>query len=165
LDHLEKFACFRVFLAVGEHEDAEGLLDALTGSNLEAAPNIAMPKPSSEDYRTVAQKRRDAINDIALEIVGNKNPSDTSGERTHVTVYVDAASGLARLDQRICLASTTRDMLLCDCITTSVWLKTNGNPFDVGTPESEIPPPKPSSSQGPRSWMPVPGMWSIITVD
>jgi Domain of unknown function (DUF222)/HNH endonuclease len=118
---------------------AEGLLDPLTGANLEAALNIAMPKPSPDDNRTVAQKRHDAINDIALEIIGNKNPSDTSGERTHVTVYVDAASGLAHLDQRIYLASTTRDMLLCDCITTSVWLKKNGNPFDVGTPESEIP--------------------------
>jgi Domain of unknown function (DUF222) len=118
---------------------AEGLLDPLTGSNLNAALNIAMPKPSADDNRTVAQKRHDALNDIALEIIGNKNPSDTSGERSHVTVYIDAASGLAHLDQRIYLASTTRDMLLCDCITTSVWLKKNGNPFDVGTPESEIP--------------------------
>jgi hypothetical protein len=118
---------------------AEGLLDALAGSNLNAALNIAMPKPSPDDNRTVAQKRHDALNDIALEIIGNKNPADTSGERTHVTVYVDAASGLAHLDQRIYLASTTRDMLLCDCVTTSVWLKKNGVPFDVGTPESEIP--------------------------
>jgi hypothetical protein len=118
---------------------AEGLLDALAGASLEAALNIAMPKPSPDDNRTIAQKRHDALNDIALEIIGNKNPSDTSGERTQVTVYIDAATGLAHLDQRIYLASTTRDMLLCDCITTSIWLKKNGNPFDVGTPESEIP--------------------------
>jgi Domain of unknown function (DUF222) len=118
---------------------AEGLLDPLTGSNLNAALNIAMPKPSPDDNRTVAQKRHDALNDIALEIIGNKNPADTSGERAHVLVYIDAATGLAHLDQRIYLASTTRDMLLCDSITTSIWLKTNGNPFDVGTPESEIP--------------------------
>jgi hypothetical protein len=118
---------------------AEGLLDALAGSNLNAALNLAMPKPSPDDNRTVTQKRHDALNDIALEIMGNKNPADTSGERTQVVLYVDATTGLAYLDQRIYLASTTRDMLLCDCITTSVWLKTNGTPFDVGTPESEIP--------------------------
>jgi Domain of unknown function (DUF222)/HNH endonuclease len=118
---------------------AEGLLDPLTGANLNAALNLAMPKPSPDDNRTVTQKRHDALNDIALEIIGNKNHTDTSGGRTQVVVYIDAASGLAHLDQRIYLASTTRDMLLCDCVTTSVWLKRNGVPFDVGTPESEIP--------------------------
>jgi hypothetical protein len=64
-------------------------------------------------------------------------PKYTSGERAHVLIYIDAASRLAHLDQRIYLASTTRDMLLYDCVTTSVWLKKNGVPFDVGTPEIE----------------------------
>ncbi len=118
---------------------AEGLLEPLTGSNLNAALNLAMPKASPDDNRTITQKRHDALNDIALEIIGNKNVSDTNGERAHVTVYIDAASGIAHLDQRIYLASTTRDMLLCDCVTTSVWLKPNGAPFDVGTPTTDIP--------------------------
>jgi Domain of unknown function (DUF222) len=63
---------------------AEGLLDPLTGSNLNAALNIAMPKPSPDDNRTVAQKRHDALNDIALEIIGNKNlPTPAANAHTY----------------------------------------------------------------------------------
>jgi Domain of unknown function (DUF222) len=117
----------------------EGMLDPIAGSNLNAAINAAMPKPSEDDNRTVCQKRHDALNDLALEILGNEDRSEINGQQPHVTVHIDAGSGLAHINQRIYLSSVTRDMLLCNSITTSVWLKANGVPFDVGTPTSEIP--------------------------
>ena len=61
------------------------------------------------------------------------------GERPHVTVTIDAASGIAFSSQMVRLSSFTRDMLLCDCVTTSVWLSADGTPFDVGTPTSQVP--------------------------
>ncbi len=62
---------------------AEELLEPLTGSNLNAALNLAMPKPSPDDNRTITQKRHDTLNDIALEIIGNKiRPTRTVNELT-----------------------------------------------------------------------------------
>ena len=137
-----------------EHEDARrlqlsptaggmwilnGLLDALGGEALSKALESAMPKPCEGDNRTPAQRRHDALVDIAHESLANEGRLNVGGERPHVTVTVDAASGIAHTSQMVRLSSFTRDMLLCDCVTTSVWLSADGTPFDVGTPTSEVP--------------------------
>ena len=118
---------------------AEGLLDPLAGANLNAALDAAMPTPCEDDLRTTTQKRHDALNDIALESLANENRNDIGGERPHVTIFLDAATGLAHTDQPIYLSLVTRDMVLCDCIATSVWLTPTREPFDVGTPKTSIP--------------------------
>ena len=137
-----------------EHEDARrvqlsptpggmwilnGMLDALGGEALSKALESAMPKPCEGDNRTPAQRRHDALIDIAHESLANEGRATVGGERPHVTVIVDAASGIAHTSQMVRLSSFTRDMLLCDCVTTSVWLSADGTPFDVGTPTSEVP--------------------------
>ncbi len=116
-----------------------GLLDPLGGEALSKALEAAMPKPSEGDNRTPAQRRHDALVDIAHESLANEDRMIVGGERPHVTITVDARSGIAHTSQMIRLSSFTRDMLLCDCVTTSVWLSADGTPFDVGTPTSEIP--------------------------
>ena len=116
-----------------------GHLDALGGEALSKALESAMPKPCEGDNRTPAQRRHDALVDIAFESLANDGRAVVGGERPHVTVLVDAKSGIAHTSQIVRLSSFTRDMLLCDCVTTSVWLSANGAPFDVGTPTSEIP--------------------------
>ena len=95
----------------------EGLLEALTSAAVSAALESVTAKPTADDPRSVTQRRHDALNDIALEILGNEGRSDVHGARPHVTVFVDAKSGLAHLDQRIYLSSVTRDMVLCDSVT------------------------------------------------
>ena len=117
----------------------EGLLNAMTGAAMSAAFDSVMAKPGVDEDRTTTQRRHDALYDIAMEILGNDGRADVHGQRPNVTVIVDAKSGLAYLEQRIYLSSVTRDMVLCDSVTTSIWLKPNGAPFDVGTPESVIP--------------------------
>ena len=116
-----------------------GLLDALGGEALSKALEAAMPKPCEGDNRTPAQRRHDALVDIAHESLANEDRLTVGGERPHVTVTVDAKSGIAHTSQMVRLSSFTRDMLLCDCVTTSVWLSADGSPFDVGTPTSEVP--------------------------
>ncbi len=116
-----------------------GVLDALGGEALSKALEVAMPKLCEGDSRSTAQGRHDALVDIALESLANENRGTVGGERPHVTVTVDAGSGIAHTSQMVRLSSFTRDMLLCDCVTTSVWLSANGTPFDVGTPTLEIP--------------------------
>ena len=116
-----------------------GLLDALGGEALSKALESAMPKPGEGDNRTPAQRRHDALVDIAFESLANEGRGTAGGERPHVTVTVDAKSGIAHTSQMVRLSSFTRDTLLCDCVTTSVWLTANGMPFDVGTPTSTIP--------------------------
>jgi hypothetical protein len=116
-----------------------GILDAITGANLQKALEVAMPKPCEDDNRTVGQRRHDALGDIALESLANEFRGEVGGERPHVTIFIDAKSGIAHTEQMLVLSSVTRDMILCDCVATSVWLKPNGAPFDVGTPTSAIP--------------------------
>jgi hypothetical protein len=118
---------------------AEGLLDSLTGANLNAALEAAMPGPCPDDVRTIAQKRHDALNDIALESLANEGRGEVGGERHHVTILLDPATGMAQLERGLFLSTVTRDMVLCDCISTSVWLTPTGEPFNVGTPTSSIP--------------------------
>jgi hypothetical protein len=117
----------------------DGLLDPLGGETLRTALEVATAKPSEGDNRTPTQRRHDALTDIALESLANSERPLVGGERPHVTVIVDAASGIAHTSQMLPISSCTRDMLLCDCVTTSVWLSANGTPFDVGTPTSSIP--------------------------
>ncbi len=116
-----------------------GLLDALGGEALSKALESAMPKACEGDNRTPAQRRHDALVDIAYESLANEGRMDVGGERPHVTVTVDANSGITHTSQMVRLSSFTRDMLLCDCVTTSVWLSADGTPFDVGTPTSAVP--------------------------
>ncbi len=116
-----------------------GMLDALGGDALSKALEAAMPKPCEGDNRTAAQRRHDALVDIAFESLANEDRSVVGGERPHVTVFVDAGSGIAYSSQWLRLSSFTRDMLLCDCVTSSVWLSADGTPFDVGTPTSSVP--------------------------
>jgi hypothetical protein len=118
---------------------AEGLLDSLTGANLNAALEAAMPKPSPDDLRTITQKRHDALNDIALESLANENRGELGGERHHVTILVEAKTGLAQLEGGMFLSTVTRNMVLCDCVATSIWVSADGEPFQVGTPKSSIP--------------------------
>ena len=109
-----------------------GLLDALGGEALSKALESAMPKPIEGDNRTPAQRRHDALVDIAHESLAYEDRLTVGGERPHVTVTVDAKSGIAHTSQMVRLSSFTRDMLLCDCVTTSIWLSADGTPFDVG---------------------------------
>ncbi len=91
-----------------------GLLDTLGGEALSKALEAAMPKPCDGDNRTPAQRRHDALVDIAHESLANEGRMHVGGERPHVTVTVDAKSGIAHTSQMVRLSSFTRDMLLCD---------------------------------------------------
>jgi Domain of unknown function (DUF222)/HNH endonuclease len=116
-----------------------GLLDSVTGETLAAALESAMPKPGEGDNRSVTQRRHDALHDIAFESLSDEDRPDVGGERTHVTMIIDASTGLAYTRNMNYVSTVTRDMLLCDCIMTVVRIKPTGEPFEVGTPTSSIP--------------------------
>jgi hypothetical protein len=58
----------------------EGLLDKLTGANLHAALEAAMPKPCHGDNPHDHPKPHDALSDIALESLANAGRSEVGGE-------------------------------------------------------------------------------------
>ena len=116
----------------------DGRLDTLTGEALTAALEAAMPKPSPDDDRTITQKRHDALHDLASESL-SMNESGVHGERPHVTVTVDADTGIAYTTGNVTLPAYLRNTIVCDATITTVWLSKTGLPFDVGTPETAIP--------------------------
>ena len=91
-----------------------GLLDALGGEALSKALEAAMPTPCEGDNRTPAQRRHDALLDIAHESLANEDRLTIGGERPHATVTVDAKSGIAHTSQTVRLSSFTRE---CCCAT------------------------------------------------
>ncbi len=116
-----------------------GTLDPLSGETVQQAIEAAMPKPTTDDRRTVPQRRHDALVDICAESLRTSDRPIVGGERPNVTLYVEASNGLAYTPQLFFLSHVTRDMVMCDCAVTAVWLTADGKPFDVGTPTSEIP--------------------------
>ncbi len=117
----------------------DGLLDAITGETLASALESEMPKLSDTDNRTITQRRHDALHDLAFGSLTNEDRPDVGGERTHVTVIIDATTGLAHTRHMNYISTVTRDLLLCDCIMTTVRIKPSGEPFDIGTPTSTVP--------------------------
>ncbi len=116
-----------------------GVLDKLVGETVNTALKAATPKPGSDDDRTPGQRRHDALGDIATKSLNSADRPVVGGERPHVSVVVTAETGQTRTGSMIYLSSFTRDMLLCDATTTSVWVNSEGVPFDVGTPDTAIP--------------------------
>ncbi len=69
-----------------------GLLDAESGAVLRTWLDAATPPPAPDDTRTGAQRRADALVQLARAALDNGQLSDTGTERPHLLVTVDLAT-------------------------------------------------------------------------
>ena len=118
----------------------DGILEPVAGETLSAALNAVMPaKPLPDDDRSIAQKRHDALHEIAAEVLGSDDLSDMHGSRPSVTVILNGTNGNTTTASGMVLPRWLRDSMFCDATFTAVFMSGKGVPFDVGTPINGIP--------------------------
>jgi Domain of unknown function (DUF222)/HNH endonuclease len=116
-----------------------GLLDPETGQAVEAAVEAALARRScDDDDRTFAQRRHDALGDVARASLSAESRTGGSGQRAQISLILNHADGTAHTSNQYYVSSFTRDMMMCDSVITAISCR-NGVPFDVGTPDSDIP--------------------------
>jgi Domain of unknown function (DUF222)/HNH endonuclease len=116
-----------------------GLLDPETGQAVEAAIEAALAKRvCDEDERTFAQRRHDALGDIARSSLSAETRTGGAGQRAQISLIINHTDGTAHTPNQYYVSSFTRDMMLCDSVITAIKC-CDGVPFDVGTPETDIP--------------------------
>lgn len=117
----------------------DGRLDPVAGEAMAAMFDAFMPAPCADDERSWVQRRHDTLHDIVNDVLSRSDRAEVGGDRPHVTLIVKADTGVAVTGGGHVLPAFARDMVLCDCVLTKVWVGATGMPFDVGTPESAIP--------------------------
>ena len=137
----------------------DGNLDPETGETLLTALGAVMDadaRNGSEDDRTPAQRRADALGEVCRQWLDGAHRPTVAGERPHVTVTVgadalgrgvgpvafDGAGPLARseLDHVGPVSSETTRRLACDASVMRVVMSGRSEPLDVGRRTSVVPP-------------------------
>lgn len=121
-----------------------GALDAEGGATVLAALT-ALAGPTPEDERTPAQRRADALVELARRALDGGELADTGGERPHLTVTIDlptlsGAKGTADLDWAGPVSGETARRLACDAGVTRVITAGPSEPLDVGRRTRVVPP-------------------------
>ena len=117
----------------------DGVLDTEGGATLRTALDAAMGPPPAGDERTPAQRRADALVDLAQrQLDGGELPA-VGGQRPHLTLTADVAtlarlpgSRAADLDWGQPLPAETLRRIACDCEVTPVLVSESGDPLSVG---------------------------------
>jgi hypothetical protein len=120
----------------------DGLLDPEGGAMLQTALNALMPPPASDDQRTAAQRRADALVELAERQLSRGDLPQVGGRKPHLSVMV----GLDTLLQKpgsdggelewargSVLPSETLRRLACDCALTPIIVDSDGRTVGVGS--------------------------------
>jgi hypothetical protein len=119
-------------------EGGETLLDALRAF-LDAEARSA----GSDDDRTPAQRRADALVEIARQWLDLAERPTLGGERPHVTMTIAAEAlraGSGELDHAGAVSSSVARRLACDAAVMRVVLSARSEPLDVGRRTKVVPP-------------------------
>ncbi len=124
----------------------DGKLDAEGGALLRTAID-ALDTPQRGDGRTAAQRRADALVELATrQLQGGELPS-VGGQRPHITVTVPLArlrgergEAAAEMSWAGPVVTQTVRRLACDAAVTRVTLNADGEVLDVGRTTRTIPP-------------------------
>jgi hypothetical protein len=119
----------------------DGLLDPESGTTLITAVQAlaGAGRAGSDDDRTPAQRRADALIELARVALDAGGLPASAGERPHLLVTVDATA-LVTASGSAALSGAVRDMpipgvtaarLSCDALVTPLWVE-GGVPVDVG---------------------------------
>jgi hypothetical protein len=117
----------------------EGTLDSEGGATLCTALDAVMGPPAQDDERTPAQRRADALVDLARRQLDGGELGQVGGQRPHLTLTADLAtlaklpgSRAADLDWGQPVPSETLRRIACDASLTPVLVSESGDPLSVG---------------------------------
>lgn len=133
----------------------DGDLDPETGESLLTALGAVMDaeaRSGTEDQRTPAQRRADALGEVCRQWLDRADRPTVAGERPHVTVTVAAevlagatlGSGstppMSELDHTGPVSPQAATRIACDASVTRVVLSARSEPLDVGRRTPIVPP-------------------------
>jgi hypothetical protein len=127
----------------------DGDLDPETGESLLSALGAVLDAEArsggSEDERTPAQRRADALGEICRQWLDMGERPSVAGERPHLALTVDAealkaGAGTGELDHVGPVRSAVVRQLACDASVMRVVMAGRSEPLDVGRRTSVVPP-------------------------
>ena len=117
----------------------DGILDTEGGALLHTALDALMGPPSRDDERTAAQRRADALTDLARRQLDYSELPQVGGQRPHITLTADIAtlaklpdSRAADLDWGQPVPAETLRRIACDASVTCVLVSSDGEPLSAG---------------------------------
>jgi len=117
----------------------DGVLDTEGGALLRTALDAVMGPPAGDDERTPAQRRADALTDLARRQLDGGELPMVGGQRPHLTLTADVAtlaklpgSRAADLDWGQPVPAETLRRIACDASVTCVLVSPEGDPLSVG---------------------------------
>jgi hypothetical protein len=115
---------------------------------LQTALNAAMGPPGADDRRSAAQRRADALTDIARQQLDGGRLTEVGGQKPHLMITVDMAtltkepgSRAAELEGAQPIPAETARRLACDCTITPVFQGAESHQVEAGRISRVIPPP------------------------
>ena len=125
----------------------DGQLDADGGAALQTALNAAMGLPAADDRRSAAERRADALTDIARRQLDGGQLPEVGGQKPHLMITVDMAtlrkepgSRAAELEWAQPIPAETARRLACDCTITPVLRGAESHQVEAGRTSRVIPP-------------------------
>jgi hypothetical protein len=117
----------------------EGTLDPEGGALLRTALNALSGPPRQGDERSPAQRRADAVVELARRQLDGGRLPEVGGQKPHLVVTADLATargeagcGPGELAWGGLISQKTLERLMCDCLVTPVVVDENGEPMSVG---------------------------------
>ena len=125
--------------------DIKGMLDTEGGATVLAALSALAGPGGGDDARTAAQRRADALVELARRALDCADLPESGGEKPHVNVTVDiqtltSGDGNADLDWTGPIPAETALRLACDAGISRVLLAGDSQPLDIGRRTRTIPP-------------------------
>ena len=148
LDANEAYESRKVWLSkLGNMYRLDGQLDAEGGAYLQTALNALMGMPQAGDNRSAAQRRADALVELARQKLNSGELPQVGGQKPHLSLLVRAetlrgepGAEAADLEWGGAVPDETALRLACDCALTEVAIDEDGNPLDVGRTRRSVHP-------------------------
>ncbi|MDQ6692090.1 MAG: HNH endonuclease [Candidatus Dormibacteraeota bacterium] len=148
LDANKAYESRKVWLSkLGNMYRLDGQLDAEGGAYLQTALNALMGVPQAGDNRSAAQRRADALVELARRKLNSGELSQFGGQKPHLSLLVRAetlrgepGAEAADFEWGGAVPGETALRLACDCALTEVAIDHDGNPLDVGRTRRSVQP-------------------------
>ena len=124
----------------------DGWLDPEGFAYVKAALDAATPPPGQDDSRTSAQRRADALVDLARLALDSGDLPESGGEKPHLTVLVNLdiltgdGYGTCETEDGTVIPRSTVERISFDASVSRIVIGPNSEPLDVGRKTRVIPP-------------------------
>jgi hypothetical protein len=120
-------------------------LPTVEGDAFLTAIDALMPPPADDDERTTAQRRADALGDLARGFLDGSETPMVGGERPHINIHVDLAGltgqpgGMHETGDGFVLDPFAVAQIVCDASVSRIVFGPNSEVLDVGRKTRVIP--------------------------